>query len=509
MGVGSLTSSSHGHRVKKEYRMLFGSKDIESMNMGSTAVTKVMLGNTEVWSKKGIAPYIQESLKDGPLGLWMLDDETAITARDSSENKANGYYAGSVQIGTLSAPTRQLSRTARTTNGRAVLPVSLGSYDTITVEFWVRQINYASADVTETLIEHTANAANQRGFLIYSVGGQLRVYVRTDINAYRMVTADTPPAGQWYFYSIVMSRTTPWIHSIRRNGVDLTLTPYSSSTVTGGWESPSNLYVGQWSDGTRSSNAYFTGVAIYPGALSNARRDAHYYSSFDSYPLQPYVKAAKKDGAISLWMMDERYGNRIVDQSGQGRHGTHTGGTITHSPDSPTPQFDGSKYFVGGMGVLPTTLGAYRDITVEFWWKPEVFDSTWVILELTPSSADNHAFNFFHQYSTLTSTVRSPGVSRERHMWPPTPSQWYFVSLVFSRASPWPVSIRMNGTEQPTTTTGEGTPGPSWASPASLYVNSRGNATLSGTSKYTGLTIYPRQLTEAERDSHYLASFMQ
>lgn len=481
-----------------------GSSSVDNLYLGSNRASSAYLGADKVWPNQ--QPYVQEVLKDNPLGLWMLDDETTGVARDLSGNGRDGLYAGTVTIGTASAPSRQLSRTARTTNGRAILPVDLAPHDTITIEFWVRQINYSSN--IETLIEHTIDASTRRGFLIYTQSGQLRVYVRTSSTAYRTVTVDNPPAGQWYFYSIVLSRTTPWIRSVRRNGVNLTYTISDGTPVTGSWESPANLHVGQRVDGTRSSNAYFTGVAIYAGEVNSARRNMHFYSSFYSWPEQPYVTAAKRDGAIHLFMLDERHGDRIADQAGVlNAHGLITGGSVGHDPEAPSPQFDGCKAFFGGMASASTLLINFPDLTVEFWWKPEFYDGTWVILELSQDSNNNNAFNLFYQYSTLTATVRSPGVSRERHMWSPELSSWYFVSITYSRSSPWVGSIRINGVEQATTTTGEGTPGPSWDI-ASLYLNSRGNGTLSGISRYAGLAIYPRLLTDAERDSHYLASFL-
>lgn len=247
-----------------------GSSTPTALYLGDRPVQRVYLGTELVWSAQ--SAYELAALADSPLGLWLMDELSGTTMVDSSGHGIHGTYTSTgVTLGATGPAGLPRAAGYDGSTGSASVAINLSAYNTVTIEFalWTpswpsgTQLVYEYGNPSTSLNGLYGNADSAGMWASATTGGDSRSAGRR---------AARPSTGAWHFFSVVHARGG-W-PDIRINGADANSTTWNENSVTGNF---ANLVLTLMSRGGTSlfRPGRMAGLAIYPGALSNARRDAH------------------------------------------------------------------------------------------------------------------------------------------------------------------------------------------------------------------------------------------
>lgn len=256
--------------------------------------------------------------------LYKLDENTGTTATDSSGNGNNG----TITNGTWSTDTPSKLRTAAT-NRVAVQDVksslNAGSTGHInsatpyatpasgsTIMFWCKLNSYTNSGClfNNVVAGNLALVISQPGLLGCLTAGYYNG------SSYVGVCTTNPVVryGKWMHVAFTLTGTTGLLY------INATLDNQGAANPTSAL-SPVGMSINARADNSYPSKAQYSNVYFYDSVLTQAQ----IVSAMNGvYPL----------GAHRIWKLQEGAGTTAYDTSGNGNHGTITGGTYTS--DVPT-----------------------------------------------------------------------------------------------------------------------------------------------------------------------------
>ena len=269
-----------------------------------TAVGSASASGTAMLRTSAPGLYEAEVMADSPSLYWKLGEAAgATTAQDETANDRDGTFAGGVtldQSGALHASQDDGAVDFNGTDARITSTYNPWS-GAVTLEAWVRPDNIAGA-ANDLIIGATSHTQ----FLIGN-NGQVHFFFN-GLNA--ISSTQFVADNQW---SHVVATFTP------NSGGEIFIngTPQGfQATALGYGASPGNMQVGAHG---ASPAGWFNGkideVAVYSGALSRARVEAHYLAS-KIVDLPHYDAVVQVDAPLRHWKLGEPSGTTAVDEMG-------------------------------------------------------------------------------------------------------------------------------------------------------------------------------------------------
>ena len=225
--------------------------------------------------------YRDTVLADQPIAYWRLGETSGTVAADQRGQRP-GSYAGAPTLGATGASPRDTDR-ATTFNGvneyvsvpdaGSFTPL-VGTAGKLSLEAWVK-VNALPGAGPGTIVSKAAAGAYEHSLRVHPNGSVEMVLWAPNGDTYQAAAtpAGAVAAGQWvHLVATCENRVACRVYV---NGVQ-------RGSATGGWGTtgPANgtapLNIGRRADGTQYLNATIDEVAIYSGALSPTRVQAHY-----------------------------------------------------------------------------------------------------------------------------------------------------------------------------------------------------------------------------------------
>lgn len=231
----------------------------------------------------GIGACIDEILADAPYGYWSMDELSGSVMADSSGNSRNGSYSGGITRSTVGpSPALQRAVLFDGSTGYAQVPsVDLSVANVATVEFWAK---FPVWTVNGNIIIELGSDYNPiNGFALHTgySPATLNLAVSHGGSAWRVANTPQTSANTWQFFSAVLSRESGGVSmlSLRSNGAEVALSSVANGSVSGVWSGPQTLNIMARDGSSRFVAGSLAGLTVYPSRLSDARRDAHFFSS--------------------------------------------------------------------------------------------------------------------------------------------------------------------------------------------------------------------------------------
>jgi RHS repeat-associated protein len=432
-----------------------GRLDEVSVYYGTLSATRIQAHyQAGVASRPQPPNYRSEVLVDAPIGYWRLDELTGTVAADLSGNNNPGTISGGVMKGVAGALPGD-SDTAMNFDGTSgtiavnLLAVNTASGGQVTVEFWMY---WAGGSNTATLF----------GFNSYNLefgGGPFGFNtLNGDIYGVQMSAV---PQNAWVHVAAVFTNGNVTQNQIYFNGVQQALsqqigTPAISSVT------PQASIAGMPTSTSYRFGGRLDEVAVYNGALSASRVQAHYQAGV-APRLQPpnYAAEVMVDAPISYWRLGEYgSGTAAADISGNNNTGTISSTGVTKYVWGALPaDWDGAFSFDGGTGTIGVNVPRINtssggQVTVEEWvyWYggavgPMIFGFNSYALT-TAVSGTVSAFGF----TTGNGDVYGVPLSALPQ------NSWVHVTAVFTNGNVTQNQLYINGVQQTLSQQGTGTP---------------------------------------------------
>jgi hypothetical protein len=268
--------------------------------------------------------YATAVLADSPVGFWRLIESSGTTAVDSSPNGRNGVYGSSMVIGQDArliglgggkADSLCVSFPGNS-NGVVTLPTSVGDFEynqPFTVECWFADIGFLT-----TNLGIISKGSSSNAWSMYAYQGHFSFLMNNGTSNYTNSSPNaTYSAGAWVHLVMVWDGSGSFVNgaSWYVNGKVLLGTGYgtvSSGTV----KNSSNALLGN-STSYYANNIRLNDMAVYSGALSQARITEHYLSAA---PL--YAAANPQASSVPVHHSASRPMKNIISTA------TGTGGTM-------------------------------------------------------------------------------------------------------------------------------------------------------------------------------------
>jgi hypothetical protein len=221
-----------------------------------------------------------------------------------------------------------------------------------------------------------------------------------------------------------------------------------------------------------------------------------------------YAQTILADNPVGYWQLGEESGNQAVDASGNGFHGTYTGGVTlgqTGAVENPTPDtaalFDGTSGYID-MGVEPSLYSLPSEFTVEAWVKPSQDAPLGMILSTRRFGSGAGGYGLSVSSGELRFTSFTLRDYRCSYSFPA--DEWTHVAAVFHSTAT--TSLYVNGQWQKDV-------GGEWhyivvAEPFNIGRNP--NIAYDSYLPFDGgldeVAVYPYALTDNQLETHYLAA---
>jgi len=214
--------------------------------------------------------------------------------------------------------------------------LELNNKQALTVMAWVKWNNKQGAHSWANMITLNNSQSGDDGqFWLQHNQSNTAFEFALQTSSRRVFTQSTtnPQAGLWYHLAGVYDGSKVYIYV---NGI-----PESNVSITGNINVYQNTYkfmIGQWANtnnNTRSFNGMIDEVSIWSIALTQSQIQKSMCSKL----------IGNEPGLIGLWHMNERTGNRLIDETSNGRNGLTANTTQLYSG---APLGDESVYVAGG-----------------------------------------------------------------------------------------------------------------------------------------------------------------
>jgi len=247
----------------------------------ATANGKALYKNIFVWAFGPSLSYSTEVMADGPLAYWTMNGSDTSPLDEQAGGTGitiNGPTPVAAGLGPLDTSQDTGAWSFDGSNDFGQVAIDLSTQTTITVEFWLKWDNYANDD--DLAMEYgTSNSTG--GFVIdpnESATFNFEAYMPTGGGSSHgeNVARSVLPVAQWHHVVIVFKRGsgTQDVDFIV-NGIDVSENAHLTNNITGNF---GNLTLNLMSrNGTSLFGAGdMAHLAVYSGALSLARAQAHY-----------------------------------------------------------------------------------------------------------------------------------------------------------------------------------------------------------------------------------------
>lgn len=216
--------------------------------------------------------YLAAVLADSPLAVWMMDETSGTTMTDASGNGRHGTYVGGVTLGSAGPAGLPAAASFDGVNDYAFAAIDLSSHSAVTIEFCLWVASWPAT--TQLVYEYGAISTTTQGF--YGNAHDSSTWAsatNSPGSATRLRRATRPSTSAWHFWSITHVRGDTY-PDIRIDGAGANGSTYSSGSVPGNFANLT-LYLMSRAGSGLFQPGRMAGLAIYSGALSDTRRDAH------------------------------------------------------------------------------------------------------------------------------------------------------------------------------------------------------------------------------------------
>lgn len=315
----------------------------------------------------GASNYRAAVLADAPIGYWRLGDSGAGTAAaDSSVNNSAGTISGNVTKGLTGALPGDSNTSMGFDGSSGTITVNLPTINTaagsqVTVELWMNWLGPTSYGPMPFGFNAYDLYLLGPGFGFNTANGDIYGAPLSAI-----------PLNAWVHIAAVFTNGNVAQNLLYINGVQQSLsqrlgTPLARSVTT-------QATISGWPvDRNPMFNGRLGEVAVYNGALSSTRIQAHYQTGVAARPQPPnYRTEVLADAPKAYWRLDELAGMVAGDQSGNNNTGTISGGVTMGVTGALAGDLDAAMGFDGVGGTIAVNVPGVNtvsgsQVTVELW----------------------------------------------------------------------------------------------------------------------------------------------